>query len=142
MTGLGKTAWVDRHLGLAWERVRAAVPKEDWLPQVIDEGGVAKTSFTEYGCGHYGCVMPTYDDGVVMKLTSDETEAYFVAAALSMNDPNAWNGLTEYYAIYLSEKLDRGPAIYVSDVWGHYHSRVVDNNELISAWAAAEAGVN
>ncbi len=35
-----------------------------------------------------------------------------------------------------------GPAIYVSDVWGHYHSRVVDNNELISAWAAAEAGVH
>jgi hypothetical protein len=50
-------------------------------------------------------------------------------------------GDAEYYAIYLSDKLGRGPAIYVSDVWGHYHSRVVDNNELISAWAAAEAGV-
>lgn len=50
-------------------------------------------------------------------------------------------GEAEYYAIYLSPKLARGPAIYVSDVWGHYHSRVVDNNELISAWAAAEEGV-
>ncbi len=50
-------------------------------------------------------------------------------------------GDAEYYAIYLSPKLARGPAIYVSDVWGHYHSRVVDNNELISAWAAAEEGV-
>jgi hypothetical protein len=49
-------------------------------------------------------------------------------------------GEAEYYAIWLSKKLDRGPAIYVSDVWDHYHSRVVDNNELISAWAAAEEG--
>lgn len=51
-------------------------------------------------------------------------------------------GEAEYYAIYLSDKLDRGPAIYVSDVWDHYHSRVVDNNELISAWAAGENGAN
>jgi hypothetical protein len=51
-------------------------------------------------------------------------------------------GDAEYYAIYLSDRLERGPAIYVSDVWGHYHSRVVDNNELISAWAAAEEGVH
>ncbi len=43
----------------------------------------------------------------------------------------------EYFAIYLSEKLDKGPAVYVSDVWGHYHSRVVDQTELISVWAAA-----
>ncbi|RMG96797.1 MAG: hypothetical protein D6705_10375 [Deltaproteobacteria bacterium] len=43
----------------------------------------------------------------------------------------------EYYAIYLTPKLDRGSAIYVSDVWGHYHSRIVDEGELISAWAAS-----
>ena len=24
--------------------------------------------------------------------------------------------------------------VMISDVWGHYHSRVVDNFELISAW--------
>jgi len=114
VTGLGETAWVDRHLGLAWDRVRSAVPKEDWLPQVIDEEGIAKTSFAEYGCGHYGCVMPTYDDKVVMKLTSDATEAFFVAAALSMDDPNAWNGLTEYYAIYrLRAGFHRRRPIYV-----------------------------
>ena len=46
----------------------------------------------------------------------------------------------EYCAIYLSPKLERGSMIYVSDVWGHHHSRIVDNNELISYWAAAEEG--
>jgi hypothetical protein len=27
--------------------------------------------------------------------------------------------------------------VMVSDVWGHYHSRIIDDFELISAWAAA-----
>jgi hypothetical protein len=43
----------------------------------------------------------------------------------------------EYYAIYLTPKLSKGSAIYVSDLWDHYHSRIVHNNELVSAWAAA-----
>lgn len=43
-----------------------------------------------------------------------------------------------YFAVYLTKKLENGSQIYVSDVWGHHHSRIVDNNELISAWAAAE----
>lgn len=48
----------------------------------------------------------------------------------------------EYYAIYLTNRLEQGSAIYVSDTWGHHHSRIVDNNELISAWAAAEEKAN
>jgi hypothetical protein len=51
------------------------------------------------------------------------------------------DGDAEYFAIYLTKKLDRGSTIYVSNVWGHHHSRIVDNNELISYWATAEAGV-
>lgn len=46
----------------------------------------------------------------------------------------------EYCAIYLTKKLDEGSMIYVSDTWGHHHSRVVDNNEMISLWVAAESG--
>jgi hypothetical protein len=41
-----------------------------------------------------------------------------------------------YYAIYLTEQLSRGSMVMVSDVWGHYHSRIIDDFELISAWAA------
>lgn len=44
----------------------------------------------------------------------------------------------DYFAVYLTPRLEAGSQIYVSDVWGHHHSRIVDNNELISAWAAAE----
>jgi hypothetical protein len=28
--------------------------------------------------------------------------------------------------------------VMISDVWGHYHSRIIDDFELISAWAAAQ----
>ncbi|MCE9579475.1 MAG: hypothetical protein K8W52_40510 [Deltaproteobacteria bacterium] len=41
-----------------------------------------------------------------------------------------------YYAIYLTPQLSHGSMVQVSDVWGHYHSRIVDDFELISAWAA------
>lgn len=44
----------------------------------------------------------------------------------------------EYCAIYLTERLDEGSMIYVSDTWGHHHSRIVDNNEMISLWVSAE----
>lgn len=44
----------------------------------------------------------------------------------------------EYCAIYLTDKLDEGSTIYISDTWGHHHSRIVDNNEMISLWVDAE----
>ncbi|HVV82855.1 MAG TPA: hypothetical protein VHE35_07230 [Kofleriaceae bacterium] len=42
-----------------------------------------------------------------------------------------------YYALYLTPQLSRGSMVMISNVWGHYHSRIVDNFELISAWAAS-----
>ncbi len=46
----------------------------------------------------------------------------------------------EYCAVYLTPKLDEGSTIYVSDVWDHHDSRIIDNNEMISLWVAAEGG--
>ena len=45
---------------------------------------------------------------------------------------------TDYYALYLTPALSEGAVAGISDVWGHYHSRVVDNFELISTWLEAE----
>jgi hypothetical protein len=42
----------------------------------------------------------------------------------------------EYYALFLTPKLEQGALVAISDVWGHYHSRVVGDDELISYWAA------
>jgi hypothetical protein len=43
-----------------------------------------------------------------------------------------------YFAIYLTPQLSRGSMVMISDVWGHYHSRIIDDFELISAWASAD----
>ena len=43
---------------------------------------------------------------------------------------------SRYYAIYLTPQLSRGTMLMISDVWGHYHSRIIDDFELISSWAA------
>jgi hypothetical protein len=44
----------------------------------------------------------------------------------------------DYYALYLTPKLSKGSLVMISDVWGHYHSRIVDDFELISQWAAED----
>lgn len=47
----------------------------------------------------------------------------------------------DYYAIYLTPKLSQGEMVAISDIWGDYHSRIVDHFELISAWDASNAPV-
>ena len=39
-----------------------------------------------------------------------------------------------YYALYRTEALSESAMIMISDVWGHYHSRIVNNFELIASW--------
>jgi hypothetical protein len=41
---------------------------------------------------------------------------------------------TAYYAIYLTPQLSMGSIVATSDIWGHPHSRIIDNFELISLW--------
>jgi hypothetical protein len=73
--------------------------------------------FQEFGTGHYGTVMPTEKEGVVMKVTSDDTEANFVKAALAIEKERAgnWpNGMTKYLDIYrLGGTSHRGRGAYV-----------------------------
>lgn len=92
----GKTPWVDTTMRSFWERVSAVVPKPEWMPLLVP--GKRRLSVQEYGCGHYGCVMPTGDDNVVFKITSDKAEAFFVSAAMKIGKMP--DGIVRYYAIY------------------------------------------
>ncbi|MCA9544377.1 MAG: hypothetical protein KC613_08300 [Myxococcales bacterium] len=44
-------------------------------------------------------------------------------------------GEAGYYALYLTPRGEKGSYVLLSDVWGHYHSRIIDDFELISDWA-------
>ncbi len=42
----------------------------------------------------------------------------------------------EYFALYLTARPHAGASVAISDVWGHYHSRIVADDVLISYWTA------
>jgi hypothetical protein len=59
------------------EKVPAA-----WLPKLDRtkaHGNRISARIPEYGCGAYGCVFPTLDKEIVLKVTTDSTEAEFAA---------------------------------------------------------------
>jgi hypothetical protein len=75
-------AWVTHTLADAFESLSSQVPPQ-WLPKLDDvRGGPRATlvaTLKEYGCGAYGCVLPTLDRSVVLKVTTDSTEAEFAS---------------------------------------------------------------
>lgn len=40
-----------------------------------------------------------------------------------------------YFALYLTKERSQSAVVMITDVWDHYHSRIVDDNALISYWA-------
>ena len=76
-------AWVTETLARSYEILEDTVPPA-WLPRLDsvkpgDHAERVSARIKEYGCGKYGCVFPTLDSGVVMKVTTDDTEAEFAA---------------------------------------------------------------
>jgi hypothetical protein len=80
--------WANRALKQSWPTIESA-----GLPLPVMSG---KWKFEELGCGHYGCVIPTTDESIVFKLTSDPTEAEFIQLAAPLGWPD---GIVTYYKI-------------------------------------------
>lgn len=74
--------WLTTHLAASYVTLEETVPPK-WLPKLERtrpaKGGKLLAEIPEYGCGAYGCVIPTLDPTVVLKVTTDETEAEFAA---------------------------------------------------------------
>lgn len=88
--------WVLRFLTDNWPKIQAdALP--GWMPVEMAGSGPRKRLVDVFGCGHYGCVMPTHQAGVVCKVSSDPSEAEFVKWAVRLGD---WpTGIVRYHAI-------------------------------------------
>jgi len=75
-------AWATNTIVDAWEYMRSKV-KPAWMPELEDIRTLAmnmvSASVEELGCGQYGCAFKTYDSAVVLKMTTDKTEAMFAA---------------------------------------------------------------
>jgi len=72
-------------------------PNPAWVDALLHKHGAALASYAgapmpeptgrkykELGCGHYGCVLSLPTPGTVLKVTSDPSEAAFVAAYLKI----------------------------------------------------------
>ena len=71
--------WVTKALADSFETMEERVPSK-WLPRLSEvkaKRGTVSAKMKEYGCGSYGCVLPTLDPGTVLKVTTDQTEAQF-----------------------------------------------------------------
>ena len=118
-------AWADRILTASYDAVVARVGAER-APVVASESKSGKLHFEELGCGHYGCVMSTQSKDIVFKLTSDASEAAFVAAALSLDE---WpTGLIRYYDLFELAQQHRGRRVF-----GLVRQEAYDVGGLISA---------
>jgi len=72
-------------------------PNPPWVDALLRKHGAALAAYAgqpmpspvgrkyeELGCGHYGCVLALPTEGLVLKVTSDPSEAAFVAAYLQI----------------------------------------------------------
>lgn len=86
------TAWVDRNVKKFEASLIKVAPDRSWLP-VPDPMG---RGFEEFGCGHYGCVLPTGRPDTVFKVTTDPAEAAFVRVAIQLSERNKNGGKWDY----------------------------------------------
>lgn len=111
--GLGAEPWVEELLPSILEAIGDYVN-----PAYAPKWDRKRQAHAQYGCGYYGCVMPTETDGVVLKLTTDLLEAQFVTNVL-LGDQDITRGLVRYHAIR-----------EVQDLWPH-----PGRNQDVNVWA-------
>jgi len=86
--------WTNSALTRHWSQIENVVGRKH-MP-VITERSTRMLIAEEFGSGAFGTVIPTKTNGIVLKVTSDETEARFAAIAMSLNN---WpKGMVRYYA--------------------------------------------
>jgi len=110
--------WVDRVLNKNFDSIRRRFG-EEFLP-IPSTSSSKKKHFEELGCGHYGCVLNTVTPGVIIKVTSDPTEAAFVTASQQIGELP--EGIVRYLGVFQVQDEHRGRPIYV--LWREEASNV------------------
>lgn len=106
---LSGTPWVEKSFKTAWDRIAKHVP-ESWMPQREQRNPASRIEpkIIEFACGHYGCVMPTNEPGLVCKLTTDVSEAHFIRIAETIETSDRMSeelGMVQYKKIFKLEGL-------------------------------------
>jgi hypothetical protein len=142
LEGLGKTKWVDQAILNVHDALVDNGVDSAWLPRELPRSEALRPhSVEEYGCGSYGCVMPTYQDGLVLKITTDATEAWFAHIARELARVDGWpRGIVHYRRVLgLSDQTHDGQMLYL--LWrdearsvGEAHYVAPDLEQLLEAY--------
>jgi len=132
-------AWSSRVLAQIYEQLedRVGDVPPQWLPRLDDvraHGKGLSVQAHEYGCGAYGCVYPTLDPQVVLKITADDTEAQFAAQIA----PDLARPICVHYHRVLEPHgaVDqRGAQVYL--LWRESAERVGEVGEVLGRRAKA-----
>jgi hypothetical protein len=105
--------WASKIIRDQWPALVARVPDPSVLPSTAHVGPRGGQQLAEaYGCGHYGCVLPTGRPGVVFKLTSDPSEATFVSTYLSERPDRRPAGIVWYFDVVQLPGKYRGRTVF------------------------------
>ena len=121
-------AWVTGILAKHFELLESKVPAR-WLPRLTDakaKGGKLTAALKEYGCGAYGCVLPTLDPKVVLKVTTDDTEYQF---ANELAGDLAVQVTVDYHLVAALPEKRGGRATYL--LWRDAAEHVGKVNEVL-----------
>ena len=105
-------AWVTNILSKYFVKLEEQIPPK-WLPKLTStstQRGKLVAAMKEYGCGAYGCVLPTLDPNVVLKLTTDDTEAQF---AHDLADKLAAPVVVKYHLTFALPDVYKGRQVYL-----------------------------
>jgi hypothetical protein len=96
-----------------WNELSSVVPDE--LLPIPERDPKLGITFREYGCGAYGCVLPTKTPGVVVKVTTDHREAFFAQYAIDLAESDGFpEGMVRYYmTVWLKELTHMNRPVYV-----------------------------
>ena len=127
----GNPAWVDRTLTKRWKAIEGIVG-HGLMPR--EKKGV----MVEYGCGAYGCVLPTHESNVVLKITTDDSEAEFAAAAMQLaseTDMGFPPGMVGYYGVFDLDVSYSSRPVYL--LWREeaHHVGAIVKQEAPKRWA-------
>lgn len=122
--------WVGRVLEQLAGPLQEHIPPE-WHPILAsDKPGAWQAQ--ELGCGGYGCVVPTHDPTVVLKLTTDDTEAEFAGQWSKFVAPNF---CVDYRLIMSSQVTDdQGRRVFL--LWRDAADHVGKMRKVLSIRAA------
>lgn len=105
--------WTTRAVAKDWDRLSDLVGA-DWMPSLskphASRKGELVAQLDTLGCGAYGCVLETEDSDVVLKVTTDASEAEFATKVLPKMGQVAQAGFVRYLnATPLESRHERRP---------------------------------